>query len=610
MKKRLAVLTLALSAAMMLNFGAFAEEETITGAVAEEVVEETAEAPAEETEETAETPAEETEETAETPAAAEKHEYSSEPQTVVHDEKACTVGEPIEVIKKPTCTESGLEMYECKYNKGQYHYVVTDPLGHTWSSSVKKVNWGRITTEPTCQQEGYAEDYCTVCGAVNPDRSPRQIEKTAHRFEKRVVDTPVTCAVDGKAHKVCIYCGTPETYKDGEHKGEIIYEITKAYDDYHYKEHPELWTNWAQEKAPTCWTEGREWRACTLCGDKEYRTIPKLKANYVEFSQRLIDCYTREITYKCSICQGKEDKKLGIAHKDITVPYPVKSHVFKLDKDYVIEDEDVKPKCTEDGKKVYKCVYYDNNPQQHKTDKTATKTVIIPATGHKWGKWIQHHVPSEASDGYGTWARKCSVCGQVEEKLSKNDPSETKPAEGKEDKKNGFVKDEDGKIRLYKDGEVRKDVTNVVSYNDGIFFITEGVIDDGANGLNLYEGTWYFLADGQVQNQYSGFAEYDNNWFMIENGMLNENANGLYEYNGGTFMFAAGKLRTDVSGLWQNSDGKWYYLANGQVQTQHTGVVQYDGAFFYVVNGQLATDYNGTVDYDGKTFKVVAGQLY
>ena len=211
MKKRLAVLTLALSAAMMLNFGAFAEEETITGAVAEEVVEETAEAPAEGTEETAETP-----------AAAEKHEYSSEPQTVVHDEKACTVGEPIEVIKKPTCTESGLEMYECKYNKGQYHYVVTDPLGHTWSSSVKKVNWGRITTEPTCQQEGYAEDYCTVCGAVNPDRSPRQIEKTAHRFEKRVVDTPVTCAVDGKAHKVCIYCGTRSFTKSPRHMMTII----------------------------------------------------------------------------------------------------------------------------------------------------------------------------------------------------------------------------------------------------------------------------------------------------------------------------------------------------------------------------------------------------
>jgi len=562
MKKKLAVLTLALSAAMMLSFGAFAEEE---------------------------------------------HEYpSDEPQVVEHNEAECIQGDPIEVITKATCTESGLVSYKCKYNEDQFHYVVTNPLGHTWSSDVDGINWGRITTEPTCQQEGYAEDYCKVCGAVDNDRSPRLIEKTAHRFENYVVDNIATCKDDGHAHYECVYCGTPETYTEGENKGKIIDYVTPAYDDYHYSEHPELWTSWAQDIAPTCWKEGREWRGCTLCGDKEYRTVPALEPNYVEVSQRLVDCYTREIIYRCSLCEGKEDKNHVVAHADYSVPYSVKSHVFKLEEEYLIED--VEPKCTEDGKKVYKCVYYDDNPE-HETDKTATKTIIIPALGHKWGKWIQHYAPSESSDGYGTWARKCSRCGLVEEKLSKTAPSDVEPAE-EDNKKNGFVKDEDGKIRLYKDGEVRKDVTDVVSYNDGLFFITEGVLDTDANGLNLYAGTWYFLAGGQVQSQFNGFAEYDDNWFMIEKGMLDENANGLYEYNGGTFMFAAGKLRTDYSGLWQNTDGKWYYLANGQVQTQHTGVVQYDGAFFYVVKGELATDYNGTVDYDGKTFTVVAGQLY
>lgn len=527
-------------------------------------------------------------------ALAEDHDYTDD-QVVVHEEYECIQGDPIEVIKKATCTETGLVSYACKYAEGQFHYVVTDPVGHTWSSEVDGINWGRITQEPTCQQEGYAEDYCKVCGAVNGEQ--RVIEKTAHIFENEVVDSVADCLNDGKSHKECIYCGTPESDKNG-----IIYTITPAYDDYHY-EHPEVWTSWAQDIAPTCDKVGREWRGCTICGDKEYREVPTLEPIYEVISDRLVDCYTREVVSQCSLCKGK-------VHENQTKTSEVKSHVFKFEDEYLLED--VEPTCTEDGKKVYKCIYFDSN-SKHEDDETAKKTIIVPATGHVWGEWVQHYAPSESSDGYGTWARKCSACGLTQEKLSKTNPNETTPGEEPDDteKKNGFVKDEDGKIRLYKDGEVRTDVTEVTSYNDGLFFITEGVIDSDANGLNLYEGTWYFLAEGQVQSQYSGFAEYDNNWFMIENGMLDENANGLYEYDGGTFMFAAGKLRTDVSGLWQNpQDGGWYYLANGQVQTQHTGVVEYDGSFFYVENGKLATGYNGTVEYDGASFKVVAGQLY
>ena len=177
---------------------------------------------------------------------------------------------------------------------------------------------------------------------------------------------------------------------------------------------------------------------------------------------------------------------------------------------------------------------------------------------------------------------------------------------------NGLNKDDDGTYRYYVDGEVALDYTGIVKYNGGEFLIVNGVLASDANGLNQNpeNGKWYFLSQGQVQRGFNGLALYDGEWFYLNNGELNKTVNGLVPYGGGTFLFAEGRLVREANGLWQDFDGSWYYLALGQVQTQYTGVAQYDGAFFYVIAGKLASDFNGTVDYDGAKFRVVAGQLY
>lgn len=175
---------------------------------------------------------------------------------------------------------------------------------------------------------------------------------------------------------------------------------------------------------------------------------------------------------------------------------------------------------------------------------------------------------------------------------------------------NGLNLDEDGVYRYYVNGEFASDFTGIVEYAGERFFVTNGVLAIEGNGLNEFGGEWYYLSQGQIQRSHTGLAEYDGQWFYIVNGKLDDTVNGLVPYNGGIFLFAEGRLVKEAMGLWQDFDGSWYYLSLGQVQTQHTGVVEYDGAFFYVRSGKLDTNYNGTVLYDGVRFNVVAGQLY
>jgi len=182
------------------------------------------------------------------------------------------------------------------------------------------------------------------------------------------------------------------------------------------------------------------------------------------------------------------------------------------------------------------------------------------------------------------------------------------------DVKNGLTLDSDGVYRYYLSDVFASSYTGVTSYDGGLFFISNGLVDTSANELCLYGGVWYYVSNGQVQLSYTGLAQHDGAWFYVTSGVLDTTKNGLVTYDGAQFLVAAGQVLTSYNGLWQYSsaiggDDNWYFIAAGQV-VDYSGVVMYDNAFFVVVDGVLDTSYNGTVEYDGATFNVVAGQLY
>ena len=152
---------------------------------------------------------------------------------------------------------------------------------------------------------------------------------------------------------------------------------------------------------------------------------------------------------------------------------------------------------------------------------------------------------------------------------------------------NGLHEDNDHVFRYYVNSEFQADYAGIVEYNGGEFFVADGVLCSGANGLNEFGGKWYFLANGQIQRGYNGLALYDGEWFYLKNGELDATVKGLVDYDGGRFLFADGRLVKEHNGLWQDFDGTWYFLALGQVQDQFTGTTVYDGQTFKLENGKL-----------------------
>ncbi|MDO4417292.1 MAG: hypothetical protein Q4C02_03315 [Eubacteriales bacterium] len=541
-------------------------------------------------------------------------------------------------VKEPTCTEGGIWRFPCAEEDGKFHEVVVEAWGHAWSSEWEGSEWGKVTKEPTCTEEGEAVDYCIECGAIREGGKTRTIAKVPHEFkEEKFEDTfkKATCKADGKSekkyHNVCKNCGAVEKDSKGKEIVRVESETWKWTDpgekaDDRNETHK--WDKWIHEKAATCDKEGVDIRWCQICGAKEQKAVPVLEPEWKVKSTKMLNCYEEEVTYTCAKCEGKNNEE----HKAKVEVKETKAHTFASKPD---EELSVKPTCNSWGYDVYPCVHFDDGDSDKHSHTDVVKTVVkknedlgkmhtttieyldgykiveLKPLGHNWTDWVERHKGDEST----YWLRTCKTCGATEEQISTDKP--TQPVYPSVEK-NGLVKDEDGTWRLYKDDKVNDKFTGIYEYNGGEFFINKGVLDEKANGLNLIDGTWYFLAQGQVQRT-DGFAEYDDNWFMIKNGELDEKANGLYTYKTdegeGVFLFAAGRLRTDVNGLWQDAygtygeAGKWYFLANGQV-VDYTGVAEYNGAFFVVEKGVFNNEYNGTIEYDGATFNVVAGQLY
>jgi glucan-binding YG repeat protein len=601
--------------------------------------------------------------------------------TKIHGHK---IHQPYIEFKDSSCSEFGRATFDCEVTSMgiHQHYVLIEKKDHTMSSTVDGEDWGKVIEKPTCDKEGYAVDYCIECGYVDEDHV-RTIEKT-HSYSDKVYEVvkAATCTETGLGQHKCIYCGElnpNEVDENGKYIEEKLVVIPLIDHDF---------TDWNITKG-TCAAYGTAERACLICGmhqvvdgsDKDNdlhmqvtinntttdRVIDNLKelgltdidklnqkweqpkvkeydseAKYQDWlnefnkkldkaakvtKNRLVDCYTREITLSCPYCckDGNDAKSF---HKNIVITLKAPAtvaHVWDMENVQV----ERKPSCAEPGFKVYYCVHNADHEKavpnitakmtlkevyeelkkddyfiwdEKKLVKVAdprVKIVEVAKTGHTWSDWKVANTYTKDGVKYVMNVRICEVCGEKEEEL--------KPLTEK-DGKNGLVLNEKtGEWEFYEADKLVKE-TKIVGFNDGEFWIVDGKLAKACMGLVFCaDEKFYFLNQGQIL-RVSEIVEYDGGWFIVKNGELDLDATGLYTYDGGRFLFTAGRLRKDVSGLVE-VNGTWYFLANGQV-ADYTGVAEYDGEFFVIDNGLLDADYNGTIEYDGATFDVVNGQLY
>ncbi|RHD16724.1 cohesin domain-containing protein [Eubacterium ventriosum] len=219
--------------------------------------------------------------------------------------------------------------------------VKTEAKGHKWDN-------GKITTEPTCTEEGVKTFECMVCGKTKTEK----VEALGHDWDNDfTVDKEATCEETGLKS---IYCKRCDEKKDettipakGHVKGKVkienateaVCEAGGSYDEVVYctvcnkeisrktikteaKGHK--WDSGKITKEPTYTEQGTRIYTCTVCGKTKTEIVDVLKEEY-NVGSTYEDATTnaiyrvivpnQQVEYVCPI-----DKKL----KKATIPSQIK----------------------------------------------------------------------------------------------------------------------------------------------------------------------------------------------------------------------------------------------------------------------------------------------
>jgi len=291
--------------------------------------------------------------------------------------------------KEPTCQQKGWGQSVCAVcgivNPNNPNPFEIDTVDHVYSVKV-------TDTAETCETEGKGHWECEFCGKSKPgmDGKVEYFTIPAHTFvpaSKEVVDEPATCFKDGKSHKVCAKCGMNE--KDGS--GNVVYNVI-----------PQLtheYGNWIVKTPASC-IDGLEQRVCGLCGNVETRTIPgDDKHTWVEFFKNTGNCtkgadgraqeVVQEKWHRCAVC-GKEEY--------LTDEATMSLHQFVADTSKA--SSNIPPECVggKDGIEYLKCVACGGTYERK-----------VPALKeHNFGAWVCTVLPGTDGSKNGVWERTCT----------------------------------------------------------------------------------------------------------------------------------------------------------------------------------------------------------
>ena len=289
--------------------------------------------------------------------------------------------------------------------------VKTEALGHKW-------NDGKITTQPTCTEEGVKTFQCMVCGKTKTEK----VSALGHDWnEDFTVDKEVTCEETGLKSIHCKRCderkeitiipakGHVAGEKKIENATEAVCEAGGSYDEVIYctvcgkelsrttikteaKGHK--WDSGKITKEPTCTEEGVKTFECTVCGKTKTEKVESLGHDWNNDFTVDKEATCEETGLKSIHCKRCDIKK------DETV-IPAKGHVAGEKK-----IENATEAVCEAGGSYDEVVYCTvcNKELSRKTIKTEAK-------GHKWNEGKITTEPTCTEEGVKTF--QCMVCGKT-----------------------------------------------------------------------------------------------------------------------------------------------------------------------------------------------------
>ena len=264
-----------------------------------------------------------------------------------------------EIVKEPTCGETGLKNVTCSRCDYKEENVEIPATGeHKFGEWI-------VTKEPSCGNAGEETRTCDVCGHTET----RPIDPVAeHKWNEGEITKQPTCTEDGSRLFTCTVCGDTKT--------EVIPALGHA------------WSDW-DIKDSTCGQEGEKTRHCTRtgCTATETEKIPPSENhnwNDGVVTKEATCTEQGEVTYTCNDCgHTKVEKTPALGHD-------LKEVILK------------QPTCSEAGLKAMVC----QRPGcDHKENE-----VSIPATGeHHWDNGVVTKQPTCIEKGQKTYT--CEHCG-------------------------------------------------------------------------------------------------------------------------------------------------------------------------------------------------------
>ena len=265
-----------------------------------------------------------------------------------------------EIVKEPTCGETGLKNVTCSRCDYKEENVEIPATGeHKFGEWI-------VTKEPSCGNAGEETRTCDVCGHTET----RPIAPVAeHKWNEGEITKQPTCTEDGSRLFTCTVCGDTKT--------EVIPALGHA------------WSDW-DIKDSTCGQEGEKTRHCerTGCTATETEKIPASENhnwNDGVVTKNATCTEQGEITYTCNDCgHTKVEKTPALGHD-------LKEVILK------------QPTCSEAGLKAMVCQRPGCDHQENE--------VSIPATGeHHWDNGVVTKEPTCITKGQKTYT--CEHCGE------------------------------------------------------------------------------------------------------------------------------------------------------------------------------------------------------
>lgn len=192
------------------------------------------------------------------------------------------------VSKDSTCVAGGQKTRKCETcGYTEYEDTDIDSDAHEWEENYT------IDKEPTCTTEGSKSIHCSRCDAT---KDSTVIPVTDHIYGEWEVVTPSTCTENGVKKHACIHCGFEQTkIIEPAHEWENSRTVDiapscteRGEDSVHCRNCDERkdikeispkghdWSEWKTLVEPTITSEGKACRACSVCGIKEEKALPKL----------------------------------------------------------------------------------------------------------------------------------------------------------------------------------------------------------------------------------------------------------------------------------------------------------------------------------------------